>query len=351
MSETCCGHNHDHDHKDCKCGHEHDHNVTETKQKKHVNIPIMLLGFAVAIIFLIAIFSYQVPTTDRAVVITLGKIDPVVRQPGLHFRWPYPIQKVMKYDTRLRCYDGNIGKLEETPTSDGKNITVSIYTVFRIKDLIKFQSAGGSIATAEDQLGILMRSAKGAIIGKYEFSQLVNSNPDKIKISQMESEMLEMVASPAFEQWGLEVVSVNIRTIGVPDEPAKAIAERMISERKTEAEKYKSQGEVKAKEIMTKADNDYTNILTKAEAKAKEIRAEGDSEAAKHYAAFQKDPELAIFLRKLESMKRLMGKRTTLILDTNYAPFDILKYGTSLTDEAAGTAKKSSTSTGEAKKK
>lgn len=335
MSETCCGHNHDHDHKGCSCEHEHDHNVTETKQEKHVNIPIMLLGFAVAAIFLIAIFSYQVATTEQAVVITLGKIDANVRQPGLHFRWPYPIQKVMKYDTRLRCYDGNIGKLEETPTSDGKNITVSIYSVFRIKDLIKFQSAGGSIATAENQLGILMRSAKGAIIGKFSFDQLVNSDPKKIRIAEMEKEMLDMVAPSAADQYGLEVISVNIRTIGVPDEPAKAIAERMISERKTEAEKYKSQGEVQAKEIMTKADNDRMNILTQAEAEAKKIRAEGDSEAAKHYAVFSQNPELAIFLRKLESMKRLMGNRTTLILDTNYAPFDILKYGTSLNGEAA----------------
>lgn len=333
MSETCCDHNHDHDHKGCSCEHEHDHNVTETTQKKHVNVPIMLLGFAVAAIFLIAIFSYQVSTTEKAVVITLGKIDEKVREPGLHFRWPYPIQKVMKYDTRLRCYDGNIGKLEETPTSDGKNLTVSIYAVFRIQDLIKFQRAGGSITAAEDQLGILMRSAKGAIIGKYKFDQLVNSKADKIQISQMEKEMLAMVAPSASAQYGLEVVSVNIRTIGVPDEPAKAIAERMISERKTEAEKYKSQGEVEAKEIMTKADNERMNILTNAEAEAKKIRAEGDSEAAKHYAVFSQNPELAIFLRKLESMKRLMGTRTTLILDTNYAPFDILKYGTSLSGE------------------
>ena len=335
MSETCCGHNHDHDHKNCSCGHEHDHNEAEIKPKKHVNVPIMLLGFAVAAIFLIAIFSYQVSTTEQAVVITLGKIDANVRQPGLHFRWPYPIQKVMRYDTRLRCFDGNIGKLEETPTSDGKNLTVSVYTVFRIQDLIKFQSAGGSITTAEDQLGVLMRSAKGAIIGKYRFDQLVNSDPKKIMIPVMEKEMLEMIAPTAYDQYGLEVISVNVRTIGVPDEPAKAITERMISERKTEAEKYKSQGEVMAKEIMTKADNERMNILTQAEAQAKKTRAEGDSEAAKYYAVFQQNPELAIFLRKLESMKRLMGTRTTLILDTNYAPFDILKFGTSLNGEAA----------------
>ena len=89
-----------------------------------------------------------------------------------------------------------------------------------------------------------------------------------------------------------------------------------------------------AKEIMTKADNERMNILTQAEAQAKKTRAEGDSEAAKYYAVFQQNPELAIFLRKLESMKRLMGTRTTLILDTNYAPFDILKFGTSLNGEA-----------------
>ena len=49
--------------------------------------------------------------------------------------------------------------------------------------------------------------------------------------------------------------------------------------------------------------------------------------AAAYYSVFSQDPELAVFLRKLESMKRLMGKRTTLVLDTNSAPFDILKSG------------------------
>ncbi|MBQ7403599.1 MAG: hypothetical protein IJW05_09180 [Lentisphaeria bacterium] len=336
MSESCCGHKHDHEHEHngCSCGHDHDHKEPETKQSR-VNIPIMLLGFAVAAIFLIAIFSYQVSTTEQAVVLTLGKIDENVRQPGLHFRWPFPIQKVMKYDTRLRCYDGNIGKLEETPTSDGKNITISIYTVFRIKDLIKFQSAGGSIVAAEEQLGILMRTAKGAVVGKYRFDQLVNSDPKKIMIPAMEADMLKMIAPNAAEQYGLEVISVNIRTIGVPDNPAKAIAERMISERKARAAEYKSEGEKVSKKIMTDADAARMRILTEAEAQAKKLRAEGDAAAAAHYAVFRENPQLALFLRKLDSMKRLMGERTTLILDTNYAPFDILKYGETLPGEPA----------------
>ena len=57
------------------------------------------------------------------------------------------------------------------------------------------------------------------------------------------------------------------------------------------------------------------------------VYAEGDAAAAQHLAVFAENPDLAVFLRKLDSMKRLMGRRTTLVLDTNSAPFDILKYG------------------------
>lgn len=34
-------------------------------------------------------------------------------------------------------------------------------------------------------------------------------------------------------------------------------------------------------------------------------------------------------------MKRLMGSRTTLVLDTNSAPFDILKFGGSALEKPA----------------
>ena len=46
---------------------------------------------------------------------------------------------------------------------------------------------------------------------------------------------------------------------------------------------------------------------------------------AKHYAVFNQNPELAAFLRKLDSLKRILGTKTTLILDTEATPFDIFK--------------------------
>ena len=300
--------------------------MAETNKGHGINIPIILLGVVVVAVFGTAIFSYQVNETERAVVLTFNKITGE-KGPGLHFRWPLPIQKIQKYDIRLRCFDGNIGKLEEIRTADGKNITAGIYTVYRIEDLVRFQMSGGNIVAAEDDLASLMRTVKSAVIGKYNLDQLVNTDPKKIMISKMEEEMLALIAPKVKDLYGLEVISASIKTIGVQETPAKAMAERMIQERDAAAAKYKEEGNVKSRRIMTEADTAKRNALTQAEAKATRLRAEGDAAAAQHLAVFAENPDLAVFLRKLDSMKRLMGKRTTLVLDTNSAPFDILKYG------------------------
>ena len=76
---------------------------------------------------------------------------------------------------------------------------------------------------------------------------------------------------------------------------------------------------------MTMACSESRNIISTAEAKAKEIRAKGDAAAAEAYEVFNQNPELAAYLRKLDSLKKIMETKTTVVLDTNTAPFDILK--------------------------
>ena len=85
--------------------------------------------------------------------------------------------------------------------------------------------------------------------------------------------------------------------------------------------------------MRNQADNDRKLKLAKAEAEAKQIKAEGDAKAATFYAVFKEEPELAAFLRKLESMRKILPSKTTLILNTNYAPFDLLKLDQNLNAE------------------
>jgi membrane protease subunit HflC len=109
----------------------------------------------------------------------------------------------------------------------------------------------------------------------------------------------------------------------------------MIQERQRAAAERLAEGEREAKNIRIKADSQKAILLADAEAEAKEIRAKGDAEAAQYYAVFKQNPELAEFLRKLDSLRSVMKSRTTLVLDTDVAPFNLFKPGAEVLTPAA----------------
>ena len=183
-----------------------------------------------------------------------------------------------------------------------------------------------NMTKAEDQLNSWMRGYKNAAFGRYKFSQVVNTDPKLMKLNEIQEEIkknLVQISKP----YGLEIVSVGINTINVPKAISEKVFDRMIQERQRAAAQFLAQGNSRAEKIRIDADREKAITLANAEAQAKEIRAQGDAEAAKYYAVFKENPELAEFLRKLDSLRQIMKGRTTLVLDTNVAPFDLFKPG------------------------
>jgi membrane protease subunit HflC len=300
----------------------------ENKTTRHWGT--IFLGVVVAIIFLTIIFSFQLKTTECAVVSTLGRLSRV-EEAGWHWRWPYPIQSIHKFDNRVRCFEGIYGKLEETLTRNGQNIILGTYVNYRISDPEEFYKKMLTVANAESQLSDWMRSANKMVAGQYDFEQFVNTDPKLIKLGEMEKKIkaiLQKTSAPC----GMEIMSVGINYTNIPESNSKEVFARMISERETISKGYRSQGKKEAQDIRTEADKKRMDIIADARAQATRIRAEGDAEAAKFYAKFQENPDLAVFLRKLDSLKRVIGGRTTLILDTDSAPFDLLKMGSEKLD-------------------
>ena len=287
--------------------------------------PTMLLGLMVAAVLLVAVFSFQLPQTQSAVVTTFGR-PAEVTEAGLHFRWPFPFQKVYRFDHRVRCFAGGEGKLEETMTGDGHNILVGIYVNFRIRDAKTFFVTLENLTKAENQLNSWMRGAKNAAFGRYRFNQIINTDPAQMKLGEIQDTIRNDLARQA-SAYGIEIVGVGVNTINVPKTISEKVFDRMIAERKRIADKYIAEGNSEARKIRIKADSERTIKLAEAEAKAKEIRAQGDAEAAKYYAEFRQDPELAAVLRKLEALRTVMKGRTTLVVDTATPPFDLLKPG------------------------
>ena len=300
--------------------------MSTNNSEKAAKVPVywstILLGLIVAAIFLVAIFSYQVQETEKALVITMGRITGE-KGPGLHLRLPLPIQEIVKYDIRERCFEGNTGNLEETMTKDEKNVILGIYTIYSIDDLKQFKNAAKSLEAAEEYLSNRMRTVKGAVVGQFRFDQMINTDPKKMKLTEIEKAMFDQIAPDLKERYGLKVVKVGIRTISVPSKISNAITERMKKERETAASIDKQKGKVEAEKIKTDANQKKREVITQAEAEAKKLMAEGDAEAAKQYAVFGENPELAAFLRKLDSLKRIVKTKTTLVLGTDSAPFDV----------------------------
>ena len=284
--------------------------------------PTMLLGLIVAVVLLTAVFSFQLNQTEVAVVTTFGR-PAVVENPGLHFRWPFPFQKVYRFDKRIRCFEGSSGKLEETATRDGHNILAGIYVDYRIGNPEVFFKQLKDIPNAEEVLNNLMRSEKNSAFGLYNFNQIVNTDPAKLKLNEIQTQIKNNLISQT-GKFGIDIVGVGINSLGVPKTITEKVFDRMVAERKQFADKSIAEGKSKAREIRIQADRDRTIAIAEAEAAAQRIRAEGDAKAAESYKTFSKDPELAEFLRKLEALRTILKGRTTVVFDTNVPPFDLL---------------------------
>ncbi|MEA2013605.1 MAG: protease modulator HflC [Verrucomicrobiota bacterium] len=305
--------------------------MSDHNKKATIHWPAMVMGVIVALIFIFTLITFQVSETECAIVTTFGKPKALDKsgevfqyKPGLHLRWPYPIQRVWRHDNRVFCFEGAEGKWEEVQTKDGKNIIISIYCGWKVSNPKRYFERVNNIKIAAEEINSVLRDAKNSVIGKYKLSNLINSNHSQLKIEEVEKNILKISQSRAKELYGTEIVFLGINHLGFPETVANSVFERMKKERDRLAESYLAEGDAKATEIKAKADAEAKMVIVEAEAKARGIMAEGDMQAAKSYAVFNSEPQLAAFLRKLESLKRTISEKTTLIVDTNTAPYDLL---------------------------
>lgn len=285
--------------------------------------PAMFFGLVVSAIFMVVIFSYQVKSTEVAIVKTLGKIS-VQNEAGLHFCWPYPIDIIYKFDNRMHCFDGFAGKIEEVSTRDEETVVVGMFTVYRIADAERLFKNAGNICKAEVLLDNLMRSSRNSVIGAHYLKDFINTGKGEVKIAAIENEIKSGFEANAMSALGLKIEAVGIKTFILPEKITEKVFERMKAERNVLSEKYRSSGKSEAKAMRDEADNKRKSILAKAETEAKTIRGQGDELAAKYYSIFKENQELAVFLRKLDSLNRMSPEKLTLILKTDASPFDVM---------------------------
>lgn len=274
------------------------------------------------LIFGCMLFTFQVRQTEWAVVTTFGKFSASIKEPGLKGRLPWPIQKVYEFDNRLQVLED---KLDQTITRDQVNLLISVYTCWRIDDPRVFlESFSGDMLKAQQTLEPLIRNAKSSVIGQHAFGDLISTNAADLKFDLVEKEILAAVRAQARNTYGIEVRELGIKRLDLPQSISTTVFERMKAERQRLVAKYQTEGEREARIIRANADGLANEILANARAEAIRITGEAEKEAAGHYAQFEKNPELAVFLFQLKALEASLKEKTSLILDQQTPPLNML---------------------------
>ena len=287
---------------------------------KNISTTVFVLLIVVVLGFKFC--SYQVRETESVLITRFGKPVSEVIDPGFYGKWPDPIEKVHRFDSRLQVFEG---QMEETTTKGGEPVIVTTYMNWRIAEPRKFFETVSNSKNAEKFLLSQLRNEQNAVIGKHLFSEFVNTDPEKIHFESIENELRAALKTSLMDKYGIDVEMVGIKKFEISEKVTQEVFNRMRSDRKKKTERILSEGNAIAAQIKAEADKKKSKLLATAEARAKAIRGKGDADAAKYYKLLEEDPDLAMFLRDIEALKKILKERSTIVLGAETDPIKLLK--------------------------
>lgn len=296
---------------------------TEAPCNKRITLFRTLLILAVGIVVAISSCGFILSETEKAIVLRFGKPVRTLTESGFYPRFPAPIERVIRIDRRLQ--HAQI-RLSETLTKDQRNVIIPVFYTWRVEDPLTFHNSVGNVELANGKLDALITSARNSIIGTHAFAELIAPVGSPTNLPTLENDILTLAAPDARAQLGIQLLSTGITRIQLPEANTESVFRRMRAERKREATKFRAEGNAQSVTMKAETDREATRLLADAKRQAEEIRGNAEAEAAALYAqAHGSDPEFYRFLRELQSLRTIVDKNTTLVLDTSIAPLHWLK--------------------------
>src|SRR4051812_20836242 len=201
-------------------------------------------------VLLLQLVAFRVKETERAVVKTFGKATRDVQAPGLYWKWPWPVEEVVRQDARLRVLEG---PLEETTTEDRKAVLVSCFVTWRPGKPVEFLERHETEKAAEKTLEGLLRSTQTAVLGRHPFSALIAQDRSQLRWDELEAAIREPLVKKAREDYAIEVVFVGIRRLALPKDTTESVFARMRAERDAKAQALTRAGQIDADAIRDSA--------------------------------------------------------------------------------------------------
>ena len=296
---------------------------------------------------------FVVPEDRQAIKIQLGApVGNAIDTPGLKFKLPF-IQMAQYFDRRFLEWQGSA---EELPTRDKVFIFVDTYARWRISDPLLFYQRLRDERGAQSRLDDILDGETRNAIANHDLIEVIRSSNREAAADESYPEasggleedggggggLEEIVtgrdkirrdilaaAQERTADLGIEVLDVQFRRINYGEQVEPDVFNRMISERQRIADRFRSQGQGQASEILGNMDRDLKRIESEAYRQATEIRGRADAEATEIYAsAYNQSVQsrnFYEFLRTMEAFEKTIGSDTWLVLSTGSDYYSFLK--------------------------
>src|SRR5215510_4052685 len=238
-------------------------------------VPVALLVLLVLI--LASSLLYRVDETEQVIITQFGEpVGQPITTPGLHVKLPL-IQTVRRFDKRVLEWEGSP---DQIPTLDKRFILVDTTARWRIADPLRFFQAVGDERSAQSRLDDLIDSAARDVVSSHRLIQTVRTfarelppdEPDEGNDEQRAvsaavkpdtavlptakdvapeerlgrdklTELMVKRARQNLPNLGIELIDIRIKSINYVREVEQRVYERMISERRRIAARFRSEGD------------------------------------------------------------------------------------------------------------
>jgi regulator of protease activity HflC (stomatin/prohibitin superfamily) len=197
------------------------------------------LALLLIVLLIVSLKSFGINQEyERAVLFRLGRLGQT-KGPGWFWLIPF-VDRIRRVDQRIITYQL---ETQETITRDGVAVRVNAVLWFRAESPVQV------VTSVENWITATVQAAETSLrdaIGQSELDQMLK---DRLTINKRMQELLR----EASIKWGVEVDSVEIKDVDIPEQMQRAIAKEAEAIREKRARIIKAEGEQVAAQKLSEA--------------------------------------------------------------------------------------------------
>jgi membrane protease subunit HflK len=276
------------------------------------------LGLGVLLLWALTAF-YTVDVQEKAVVTRFGAVSRV-EGAGLHWRLPWPVERVRKVNySQVRTVSDTAVML----TQDENLVDLQVTVQYRATDPVKYLYG---VANAEDSIQQALKASVREVVGQSKMDYILTDGREAI--ASRSKQLLQTRLNDYGT--GLVVMAVNLQNVQPPKEVQDAFAD--VIKAREDQQRAKNEAEAYANDKVPRARGAAARELAEANAYREQVVAKAEGEASRFVQVlgqYQASPKVTRDRLYLDAMSDVLNKSSKVVLDTKgnpmvYLPLDQL---------------------------